>query len=140
MKIYKNYSCGFTLMEVLVVVAIIALLASVIMSSLNTARSKSRDSRRVADIKQLQLALSLYYNDKDTYPAESTIATDLSPSYISVFPKDPQTNAVYNYTTSSGTYVLGTLLENSGSMPSDDLDSTSISGVACAGLNYCVQP
>ena len=54
---------GFTLIELLVVVAIIGLLSSVVLASLNTARAKARDVRRVSDMKALQTALELYAND-----------------------------------------------------------------------------
>ena len=56
-------SRGFTLVELLVVIAIIGILASIVMVGLGGAKQKSRDSKRVADIKNIQLALSLYYND-----------------------------------------------------------------------------
>ena len=59
-KFRKNQ--GFTLIELLVVIAIIGVLASVVLASLNTARKKSRDARRIADIKQIQLALELYFD------------------------------------------------------------------------------
>ncbi len=59
---------GFTLIELLVVIAIIGVLASIVLASLNSARQKSRDARRIADVKQLQLALELYY-DAQTPPA-----------------------------------------------------------------------
>ena len=59
---------GFTLIELLVVIAIIGVLASVVLASLNSARTKARDSRRASDINQLKLALELYYDDENQYP------------------------------------------------------------------------
>ncbi len=59
---------GFTLIELLVVIAIIGLLSTLAVVSLNNARQKSRDARRVSDVKQVQTALELYYNDAGGYP------------------------------------------------------------------------
>lgn len=59
---------GFTLIELLVVIAIIGLLSTLAVVSLNNARSKSRDAKRIADVKQTQTALELYYNDCTQYP------------------------------------------------------------------------
>ena len=59
---------GFTLIELLVVISIIGLLASVVLVSLNSARAKSRDVKRVADMNQMAKALELYFNEKNTYP------------------------------------------------------------------------
>jgi len=58
---------GFTLIELLVVVSIISLLASVVLASLNTARAKARDARRLQDLKQIQLALELYKDKCGSY-------------------------------------------------------------------------
>jgi prepilin-type N-terminal cleavage/methylation domain-containing protein len=59
---------GFTLIELLVVIAIIGLLASIVLVSLNTARVKARDVKRIADLKNIQIALELYYSDHGYYP------------------------------------------------------------------------
>ena len=67
-KIKKQNNRAFTLIELLVVVAIIGILSSVVLASLNSAREKARDAQRFSDIKQIQNALELYYNDKGFYP------------------------------------------------------------------------
>ncbi len=62
-SIYTKHNNGFTLIELLVVIAIIGLLASVVMVSLNNARVKARDAKRIADINQLVKAVELYAQD-----------------------------------------------------------------------------
>lgn len=90
---------GFTLIELLVVIAIIGMLSSVVLASLNSARTASRDVRRLTDVRQLQTALEMYYNDHNAYPISSwthswgtgwtsAFATALSP-YMPVMPADP---------------------------------------------------
>ncbi len=58
---------GFTLIELLVVTTIIGLLATFSVVALNNAREKSNDSRRVSDIKQIQIALEHYSNIDNNY-------------------------------------------------------------------------
>lgn len=60
---------GFTLIELLVVIAIIGLLSTLAVVALTSARTKARDSKRVADMKQVQTAMELYYSDNVAYPA-----------------------------------------------------------------------
>ncbi|TSC86143.1 MAG: secretory protein [Parcubacteria group bacterium Gr01-1014_8] len=50
---------GFTLIELLVVIAVIGLLSSVILASLNNARKKGRDTRRVEDLRQIGNAVAI---------------------------------------------------------------------------------
>lgn len=119
---------GFTLIELLVVIAIIALLAAIVLVSLNTARTKARDTKRIADLKQIQLALEMYYDDNGSYPNRHTtstssgwnsLASDLS-AYISALPKDPKNSGNYRYYYDGGEsddypgYGLMTAMEHSG--------------------------
>lgn len=116
---------GFTLIELLVVIAIIGLLASIVLASLNSARIKGRDARRIADLKQIQNALEMYASDNaGRYP--TTASTSLS-AYISVYPTDPGTS-YYNYAASSTqlSYCLTARLE--GSLPSGG-SSTCTNGI-----------
>jgi len=93
---------GFTLIELLVVIAIIGLLASIVLASLNTARKKGRDARRIADMRQVQLALELYFSNSNTYPPRNSwanLSADLvAGGVMSAVPTDPTNNATYAYT------------------------------------------
>ncbi len=60
---------GFTLVELLVVISIIGLLSTIAIVSLGSARAKSRDTKRIADMKQLSTALEQFYSDQGGYPA-----------------------------------------------------------------------
>jgi prepilin-type N-terminal cleavage/methylation domain-containing protein len=72
MKKYINKR-GFTLVELLVVIAIIGVLSTLAVVSLNNARKKSRDAKRVSDIKQVQTALELYFADQNGYPSGTAV-------------------------------------------------------------------
>jgi prepilin-type N-terminal cleavage/methylation domain-containing protein len=59
---------GFTLIELLVVISIIGLLSSVVLSSLNSARSKARDALRMAQLNEIRSGIELYYETYGYYP------------------------------------------------------------------------
>jgi len=59
---------SFTLIELLVVIAIIGVLAALIIPSINNARTKARDAKRLEDLRQFSLALEMYYSDNNHYP------------------------------------------------------------------------
>ena len=64
---------GFTLVELMVVIAIISILTSIITTSFSTARSKARDAKRISDLGHIQLALELYYDRCKEYPTTSPL-------------------------------------------------------------------
>lgn len=67
----KRYQSGFTLIELLVIISIIGFLVAAVMLYLAQARSKSRDAKRVADVKQISSGLDLYYSHCNSYPIET---------------------------------------------------------------------
>lgn len=101
---------GFTLIELLVVMAIIGILSAVVLTSLNGARQKGRDARRISDIKQIQLALELYYDSTNAYPVAIGPANNsvlVNNGFIASLPIDPSNNAVYSYTPYAATTNVG---------------------------------
>ena len=105
MRIKKR--SAFTLIELLVVIAIIGILSTLAVVALQSARSKARDSKRVADVKQMQTALELYFNDWNTYPTSSSIATSIASGtsiYMATVPTAPTPNDG-TCSTASNTYI-----------------------------------
>lgn len=106
---------GFTLIELLVVIAIIGILSSVVVVSLQSARVKARDAKRIADVDAIKSALSLYYDSNLSYPA--TIA-GLVPAFLASEPTKATASEVgYQYAVSTDglSYHLGIVLEQAAS-------------------------
>ena len=111
----NKHSKGFTLIELLVVIAIIGMLSSVILASMNTARKKARDARRMTDAKQLQTALELFYDNGNTYPVapsaieitEAGVLGALTPEMIKKLPSDPVQTGANNYHYASSDPIHG---------------------------------
>ena len=159
-------SRGFTLIELLVVIAIIGILSSVVLASLNSARKKGRDARRIADVKQLQLAMELYYDSSQKYPVAMDAGSLVTTGFISSIPIDPSGGtAAYGYVslpagcnnvaTACTDYALGAELETAAhsALSADDDGSQAITinggatncnanaaNVGGAEAVYCVAP
>ncbi|OGH95186.1 MAG: hypothetical protein A2538_03375 [Candidatus Magasanikbacteria bacterium RIFOXYD2_FULL_41_14] len=120
---------GFTLIELLIVVAIIGLLSTLAVVALGSARVKARDSKRLADLKQLQTALELFYTDNNEYPTGSGVllgstaaaclnstvgwaTTGCDNPYMGLVPVDPKDgNYTYTAASSSSSYTITATLE-----------------------------
>lgn len=89
----NNGKNGFTLLELLIVVAIIGILISLGVVSYSSAQKKARDSKRRADMKAMQAAWEQYYADKSAYPV--TCSGNMSVYMPSGLPSDPKTGASY---------------------------------------------
>jgi general secretion pathway protein G len=151
----KSSRTGFTLIEILIVVAIIGILAGVVLVGLRGTGPQARDSRRAADLRQVQNGLELYYNKLGAYPATqnwAALKTALVNADVGIknIPQDPKTGATYEYAAtgalvgSPDTYVLKAVLEQPASkLLENDIDGNPVfaGGPDCedASLYYCVQ-
>ena len=139
----KNNS-GFTLVEILVVVTIISMLASVAAVSYSRFIKQSRDARRKADVEQIRAAAELYRNFKGTYPTSlvfdgSGEIADGATKYMTKVPSDPlytgPLSTTYYYASADPyqDYILCAYLEGG---------STTSLTVTCGpqNCNYCMGP
>ncbi len=142
-------SRGFTLVELLVVITIIGILATVALVSLNSARLKARDAKRLGDVRQIALALEFCYNEIGKYLPASTFPAAGSPltcggnTYITGMPADPSGgNYTYGVDNDSNPqkYVVATKLEGvSVAALGTDKDG-AIYSVDCEDPVYCLVP
>ncbi len=102
----KKFKKGFTLLEMLVVVGIIAILVGLVSASLSTAQKKARDAKRFSDLKSVQNCLEQYYSLNSFKYSGAGLATGTLAGTIScgggssiVAPVDPvsDTGNVYRY-------------------------------------------
>ena len=99
---------GFTLLELLVVVAIIGLLSTLAVSSLQTARARARDAKRLADLEAIRIALGLYYDEYGQYPEISPNPTDHDKGAVTSYHIDPLAG---DYDQARSWYLLGDQLK-----------------------------
>lgn len=133
MKVLRTKNSGFSLVELLITVSIIAILIAIGVASYATINKQSRDTKRKSDIEQIRSSLEMYRADNGSYPSAgsgswvaASSATDaligltpsLVPTYFSVVPRDPKSAQNYMYLASSPSggfyygYCLSTFLES----------------------------
>lgn len=143
---------AFTLIELLIAMALLAILALLLVGNLNMTLKRGRDSQRKSDLSQYQKALEIYYEDRKTYPTFDVVNTSYkklcitedcsSPSetfYMLKTPQDPSTGYTYTYvpapTPSGGgpatSYYLYSYLENTQDAGSTISQTGFTSGAKC---------
>ncbi len=141
---------GFTLIELLIVIGIIAILAGFILATYGPAKQRARDTQRISDISQIQVALESYFEDPingNQYPPTlvhltSTSQTNSEP-YLPSIPTDPQTGLNYDYYSNSNanadtgvqyqSYCIGANLE----VPNSQSNALTAAQSSCAGVTWC---
>lgn len=150
---------GFTLVELLVVMSIIGILATLITGGFQSAQMRGRDAQRKSDLKQLTSALELFYSDYSKYPGSlsNSIAgcpydpavgngtacswgsaefTDGKTVYFKEVPADPGKNQTYYYRvlSSNQKFQLFARLENS--QDQDCINNNCVNPVSYSCGNY----
>jgi prepilin-type N-terminal cleavage/methylation domain-containing protein len=133
------YKKGFTLVELLIVVGLIGILIAITVTSYGTIQKKSRNSRRMNDLKAVQNALEQYASDNNgQYP--TTTYDQLDVKYIpgTTKPSDPKTSCLYKQTNpTTSTYTICADLEGIGTF---DCSATcnGTAGDGCLDDDYCI--
>ncbi len=116
---------GFTIIELLVVVSVIAILVGITMLAYSGVQAKSRDSRRKTDIANIIKALEVYYDDNGQYPGASGTNSSINPLWY--------TSDTTSWTTTFNT-VMGSAIDK---MPVDPTNSAGAIIAGTAGVyNY----
>lgn len=134
-KFFRSH--GFSLLELLIVIALIGILISLGAVSYASAQKKTRDARRQADLKAIADAFEQYYADTNAkYPtsASCTVSTSYLPAGI---PTDPKTGVAYSITcdANGSTYCSCSLLEGT----TTGGNATDANCTFGAGAYWCVK-
>lgn len=124
LKIYNDKHRAFTLIELLVVIAIIGILASVVVVNVGSGRVKARDAKRISDLKAIQTAVELYFDDTGSYPGWAQCNSGKVPSYWNW--SNCTNDGNWDYTANDIAY----LLTNKGylsTMPKDPINKGGVS-------------
>ncbi len=100
-KINVNKITAFTLIELMVVITIIAIMASIAIFGLPAVQKRGQDTQRLAGFRELELAIAGYKNITGKYPDDGTDAVNyiagLTPGYIVKLPQDSGQSSTNGY-------------------------------------------
>ncbi len=91
----QNRKSGFTLVEIMIVVAIIGLLAAIAIPNFVRARAKAQINTCLANLKQIDGAKESWALENKKKTGDTPAMTDLIPNYIKTEPKCPAGNTSY---------------------------------------------
>ncbi len=133
---------GFTLIEMLIVIAIIAILAGIVLVGVSGFQASARDSRRIADVRNTQNLLELYYTQHGEYPTTDTWGELTTELKVSTGPTpQPQIANDYDYDSSDGlSYLMTAVLERPNKAAEDNATmlGTTPPYDVCSAQRYCV--
>jgi type II secretion system protein G len=98
---------GFTIIEILIVLAIIGIMFAIVTTYLTAAKQRGRDAVRIANVKELQQAIEIYFSNCYQFPATlEALMNDCGGSsnsrpILNSIPKDPLGRDYGYYTTSN---------------------------------------
>ncbi len=131
-----NDSRGFSLPELLIIIAIISILLVAVLFGQRLQISRSFDAIRKNDLNKIKIALEHYFSDKGCYPPQSIFNTcsgaGLQP-YLDAIPCDPETKQPYNIQLDTGACSQKYYLNGNASNLSDP-------GITCNGKFYVASP
>ena len=142
---FSKKESGFTMIELLITMAIVAVLTTISLFALRGARESARDARRKADLETIRSGLEIYKADCNTYPTVSPLPSPLvgsgTPStclatntYVQRIPTDPA-GGNYFYLSAGSTYILCSTLEDP---PTPSLDTSGCGTCAAGACQYKV--
>ena len=154
---------GFSFIELMIAIAIVALLTAIGMTAFNSAKKRARDTRRKSDLETVRSALEMYRADNDEYPdcgaswvrvdgdPECLTTTLVDTGYLDSLPRDPKSSGTnngpcykvnpraYRYTyfgNGGSSYFVATLMELSGSKDDSPCDDIADFWPTCSGTGY----
>jgi len=152
MSYFSSPKKFFTLIEILIAIAIIGVILSISLISFSNVRQKSRDAERISDIQLLQKSLEDYYRNEGSYPAtltpgQSLVGASSSSTYMQLIPQNPSPrddgacpDNDYVYTNENGSYTISFCLSETVGQLSAGRKCVAPTGIKNTACFVCGDP